>query len=309
MPKISVIMSVYNGERHLAESIQSILDQTYTDFEFLIVDDGSNDSTQRIISGYNDSRIRLIRNKMNIGLTKSLNLALARALGKYIARQDAGDISLPDRFKQQVRIMERGAKVATCSYEIIDHNERKLQTVLLRKHDVKKIKKALKYHNIMAHGTLMIDRDALVGIGGYRELFRYAQDYDLVLRLVQKYKIHMSPHILYKYRHDKDSISIRHMLDQNRCAALARVLANQEHRNRYEKIVLRPNQGFILPKSILPDYYHILGVRLTRRLKSRIARKYLVRAIALDPVNLSNYSYLFASFGLIRMIKRVRGSP
>ena len=95
MPKVTVLMSVYNSEKFLRESINSILEQTFKDFEFLIINDGSTDSSREIILSYNDPRITLFDNKNNIGLTKSLNKGLDLAKGEYIARQDADDISLP----------------------------------------------------------------------------------------------------------------------------------------------------------------------------------------------------------------------
>ena len=103
-PKISVIMSVYDGERHLGESVESVLNQTFTDFEFIIFEDGSTDSTWDILTDYSkgDQRIVLVQNRENIGLTKSLNRGLKLAKGRYIARQDADDVSLPERLATQI---------------------------------------------------------------------------------------------------------------------------------------------------------------------------------------------------------------
>jgi len=105
-PKISVIMSVYNGEKYLGEAIDSVLGQTFTDFDFIIVNDGSTDGSPGIIQSYRDERIRVINNEKNIGLTKSLNKAIKESGGEYIARQDADDISLPERFEEQVWFLE-----------------------------------------------------------------------------------------------------------------------------------------------------------------------------------------------------------
>ena len=113
-PTISVIMSVYNTNKSfLAEAIESILNQTYPNFEFIIIDDNSTDGSLSIIEQYmsKDDRIVLIKNKTNIGLTKSLNKGLKLAKGQYIARMDADDVSLPDRFKQQIEYMENNSHV------------------------------------------------------------------------------------------------------------------------------------------------------------------------------------------------------
>ncbi|HXK49687.1 MAG TPA: glycosyltransferase family 2 protein, partial [Clostridiales bacterium] len=112
-PAISVIMSVYNSEQYLQESIDSILDQTFNDFEFIITDDCSTDGSFEIIKSYAmlDKRIKYFRNSENIGLTKSLNLMLDIAKGKYIARMDSDDISMPDRFSKQFDFMENNPEI------------------------------------------------------------------------------------------------------------------------------------------------------------------------------------------------------
>ena len=115
-PNISIIMSVYNSERYLKEAIESILNQTYTDFEFIITDDSSTDSSLRILEKYknNDERITLIRNSENVGLTVNLNRMMDLARGKYIARMDADDISLPKRIATQYYFMEKNTEIGVC---------------------------------------------------------------------------------------------------------------------------------------------------------------------------------------------------
>ena len=105
-PKVTVLMSVYNGEKYLQEAIDSILEQTFKDFEFLIINDGSTDKTGEILESYHDLRIKIINNEKNIGLTKSLNKGLKLARGEYIARQDADDISMPERLEKEVEFLE-----------------------------------------------------------------------------------------------------------------------------------------------------------------------------------------------------------
>src|SRR3989337_2996755 len=123
MSKVSVIMSVYNGERHLRESVDSILNQTFQDFEFIIINDGSKDQSKYILESYKDERIKLIHNK-NMGLTKSLNIGISIAKGKYIARQDADDISEPERLKTQYDFMEAnpGLGLIGSQFEVIKEN-------------------------------------------------------------------------------------------------------------------------------------------------------------------------------------------
>ena len=107
MPRVSVIMSVYNGERYLWEAVESILGQTFTDFEFIIIDDGSTDQTAKILRAIGDERVRIFFNEKNIGLAGSLNRGLGLARGEYVARMDADDISLPARLEKQVELQAR----------------------------------------------------------------------------------------------------------------------------------------------------------------------------------------------------------
>ena len=125
--KISVIMAVYNGAGTLKESIESVLNQTFRDFEFIIVNDGSTDDTDKIIGVYRklDARIVVIEHK-NQGLTRSLNIALGKAKGEYIARQDADDVSLPQRFQRQVQFLDAQNRIGFvgCNYGLIDREGR-----------------------------------------------------------------------------------------------------------------------------------------------------------------------------------------
>ena len=104
-PEVTVLMSVFNGEKYLRESIDSILNQTFSDFEFLIINDGSTDSSRKIILSYDDSRIILVDNNENSGLSKSLNIGIHRGQGEYIARQDADDVSHPKRLEKELQFL------------------------------------------------------------------------------------------------------------------------------------------------------------------------------------------------------------
>jgi len=121
-PKVTVLMPVYNGERYLNEAVDSILGQTFTDFEFLIIDDASTDKTPEILRSYDDPRIRVVTNEENLGLSKSLNKGLALARGEFIARMDADDVSYPYRLQVQHEFMTQhpGAGVIGSWAEYID---------------------------------------------------------------------------------------------------------------------------------------------------------------------------------------------
>ena len=117
MPKVSVVMSVYNSEPFIRDAIKSILGQSFQDFEFIIINDGSTDGSLQIIQSYGDSRIR-ITSQENLGLTKSLNKGIGIARGEYIARQDADDISEPSRLEKQVAVLEQNSRAVLVSSNI-----------------------------------------------------------------------------------------------------------------------------------------------------------------------------------------------
>ena len=112
--KVSVIMPVYNGEKFISQAIESILNQTFVDFEFIIINDGSNDKTEKIIAKYKDKRIKYFKFTKNKGLVYSLNFCLKKSKGEFIARMDADDISMPDRFTKQVKFLDKNESVVMC---------------------------------------------------------------------------------------------------------------------------------------------------------------------------------------------------
>ena len=193
---ISVIMSVYNATDSLEKSIDSILNQTYEDFEFLICNDASTDDTSKIVMNYQkkDPRIKLFNNKKNIGLTRSLNYLLMQSSGEFIARQDGDDESLENRFQTQIDVLNN-LNLDFCTARAFKDNGKitpKLKQLI-------SYKLLIKYLNPFIHGTLMIKSQTLRNIGGYDENFYYAQDYKLFSDLIKnksKFKVIRQP--LYK---------------------------------------------------------------------------------------------------------------
>lgn len=206
-PEISVIMSVFNGEKYLREAMDSILNQSYADFEFIIVNDGSTDNSLSIIQGYADRRIRVIANEQNIGLTRSLNKAIKQARGEYIARQDADDISLPNRFEEQIKYFKKNPNVALLGTGIyrIDGKGKILGKTLA----VAKPGKSLLKQNQFNHGSTMFKSRVVRELGGYNELFSYCQDYELWLRMAKNYAVRNLPQILYKLRFHNEAVRFR----------------------------------------------------------------------------------------------------
>ena len=183
--KISVIMSVYNDQDNISNSIKSILGQTYKDFEFLIADDCSTDNTYEEIKKFTtDPRIKLYKNSKNIGLTKSLNFLIEKSSGKYIFRQDSDDVSLSQRFQEQLNVLEREIYQVCTSRAINMQNNKTIPG--LSSWVPKKI--SIKFKNPYIHGTLAIQKSLLNNIGNYDEDYLYAQDFKLFLDLIKKNK-------------------------------------------------------------------------------------------------------------------------
>ncbi len=192
---ISVIMSVYNDEKNIDKSIESIMSQTYKNLELHILDDGSNDKTWKIINKYKTEyqNIFIHRNSSNSGLTKSLNYLIDQTSGEIIARHDSDDLSHPERIEKQFNIMTKyNLDFCTTRAQIIQNNK---ITPKFSYYIPKKI--VIKYKNPFIHGTLMIKKKVILDVGMYDENFYYAQDYKLMTELLNinsKYKILKTPY-------------------------------------------------------------------------------------------------------------------
>ncbi len=183
--KISVLMSVYNAEKYLSEAIDSILSQTLGDFELILVDDASSDGSSGIMARYaaRDARIVPLKNPENLGLTKSLNRGLAVARGEYVARMDADDISVPERFEKQAAFLDAHPDYSfvSCIARYIDENGNPEQLRLFPETNEEIYAMMPKVDAVM-HPGVMFRRDDIAKIGNYCEDFRVVQDYDLWFR-------------------------------------------------------------------------------------------------------------------------------
>ena len=208
-PVVSVIMSVYNGSQFIAEAVESILTQSFEDFEFIIINDGSTDATQQIIESYDDKRIVMVKQE-NRGLTKSLNIALQMARSQFVARQDADDVSLPSRLDKQVEYLHSHPEVVLLGTGItqIDEHGRMLGNYIYPREHYALRRRLYRTGNPLPHSTLMFRSDAVRKIGGYNELFLKAQDVDLILRVMEHHRISSIPEPLVKLRYRTDSVSV-----------------------------------------------------------------------------------------------------
>jgi glycosyltransferase involved in cell wall biosynthesis len=221
-PVISVVMSVYNGGSFLKEAIESVLRQSHADFEFIVVDDGSTDDCADILASYRDRRLRVVRHAENAGLAARLNEGFAVASGRYIARMDADDISLPDRLARQVEFMQAHPHVGACGtwVEVAGEGVRQQWQYPLS-HSA--IHARLLFDCPMAHPTVMFDRLHLHKARlSYDSSYPCAQDYDLWCRAVQKLSLANLPEVLLVRRLHGGQVGRREAEGQQRWAETIR---------------------------------------------------------------------------------------
>lgn len=297
VPGISVVMSVHNCERYVAEAIQSILVQTRGDFEFIILDDGSTDRCWEIITEYAslDNRIRALR-RAHAGLTTRLNQGLQLARGKYVARMDADDVSLPERFERQTAHLGDHPEcvVLGTHVERIDSEGLPIDTVIYPlSHEA--IDRALlgrpKDGPTIAHPSVMMRRQAVLAAGGYRAEFVAAQDRDLWLRMAERGKLANLPRPLVKYRCHLGSVTSERLAVQRECSLLA---IRQAHLRR----------GMEFPESACATFRPLMGndhIRQTwvrRSISAKnfaTARKHALAGVMANPGSITCWRLLARS--------------
>lgn len=227
-PKISVVMPVYNSERYIKTSIESILTQTFKNFEFIIIDDGSNDDSFKVIDSYRqkDKRIILMRNNQNIGTSKTLNRGLFIAQGKYIIRMDADDWSYPNRFQKQFDFMEKSPEtgVSGGTIEICDKN---LNIKNKRRYPLSDIgaRKIIFQYSPFAHPATIWNAKLMKKIHGYNPNIPLSQDYELYFRIGKISKFANIKDTILKLRTHDDSSSIIKGKFQEQYAIYTRIKA------------------------------------------------------------------------------------
>ena len=227
---MTVLMPVYNRARYLRSAVESIRSQTYGDYEFLIIDDGSTDASPEILAHYaaTDSRIRVVTQE-NRGVIASLNRGFHESAGEFIARMDSDDMARPRRLAMQLDFMLAHPHIALVggAIEVIDSMGRPFEIVRLPE-----TPERLRYHmrNLgcaLAHPTVLFRRQAVLDAGGLRPAYRHAEDYDLWLRMLDKHDFANLPDVLLSYRRHEASVSNRQMTQQVLAAYCARVAARR----------------------------------------------------------------------------------
>jgi glycosyltransferase involved in cell wall biosynthesis len=310
MPKVSVLLPVYNGERYIVQSVESILRQSYRDFELIVVNDGSTDRTGTLIKGLSDHRINLLEQE-NQGLTRTLNNALKVIKGEYIARQDADDLSHPDRLLRQVEFLDTRLDVGLVGSVCLCLNEDGEiigQTPPLT--DPLKLRKILRERgNPFVHGSVMFRRECIGKVGGYRIEMDRAEDYDLWLRISEYYEIAKLKEPLYLWRWSQSGISLTKMEYLEKKAELARELSEERRKEGRDSLQAGLQEEFFrqqmredLPASKQSErkrqayYFYRLGHAAYYGGIYPTARKNLLHSLKLNPFDLKTWIFLLLSW-------------
>lgn len=210
MPRVSVVMAVYNAAKYLHESVESVLAQTFRDLELIIVDDASTDASAKILEAFEDPRIRVITHARNQGPAASRNDGIAAAQGEFVAIMDADDISAPSRLEVQVGFLDSHSDVGLvgCAvYDNIDDRGSTLYTSYLPE-DNDTIRQTLVEKWCFLHPSIMFRREVCERVGGYRSDFALAEDHDFILRVLDQYKAQNLPIKLVRYRINPTGLSV-----------------------------------------------------------------------------------------------------
>lgn len=309
-------MSVYNGEKYLPEAIESILNQTFKEFEFLIIDDGSTDRSRNIIKSYKDPRIKLITQK-NHGLTFSLNEGVKLSGANLIARMDADDISLPTRLEKQLNFLQKNPQVVLVgtAHFLMDIDGKVLQEELVPTKN-KDITRSLFVRNVFAHGSVIFRKPDVIKAEIYLEDEGSAEDYGLWSRLSQLGEVANLEEALYKWRINPIGVSLSNKARQNSFVKLVK--------DRFWAIGKPEKRGldWAIRRASSADKYKDLHSEL----QGRIGREYSLRgdrlgglgqvllAILIHPTRPSNYVYIWSSLlsnksylKLEKLVDKLRG--
>lgn len=227
-PRISCLLPVYNGEEFLEEAIGSILSQSFKDFELVVVDDGSRDTTPDILArlAAADPRIKVVRQE-NGGIVAALNAGLAVCRGEYVARMDADDVALPHRFQFQLDYLDAhpGCVLVGGVARSISPDGKDVSRTTGGRHRRTDLSCFPPKIAVSMHPLITVRREALVAIGGYRSDFPHAEDYDLFIRLSKLGGIDNPDEDVLIYRRHEGAISLKHLETQEHSAAMAEIAA------------------------------------------------------------------------------------
>ncbi|MFA5095622.1 MAG: glycosyltransferase family 2 protein [Candidatus Paceibacterota bacterium] len=299
-PKISVLMSVYNEEKYLKLAIDSILNQTFRDFEFIIIDDGSTDNSRNIIKSYTDPRIRLIVNPQNINRANSSNIGLKLATGEYIARMDGDDISLLDRFEKQVKFMDKNTDIVLSSGAIKIISNGQIWRCTLTPDECSF---SLIFYNPIANGASIMRRKFLLDNNlSYNSKFIRCQDYELWSRISRIGKIAVIADVLLVYRTNLNILKKKSDEDQEFQISIRKKLLETLG-------VIFSNEEYILHQKIsLKNNLSIKELLLAKKWFKKI--KEANKKSAVYPINFNNflnkkYKEILLQYFIFPLVKKI----
>lgn len=246
MPRVSVLIAVYNAGQFLGQAIASVLSQTYRDFELIAVDDFSTDNSLAILQSFDDPRIRIIQHDANLGASIARNDALAEARGEFIAILDADDVCAPERLERQVAFLDANPNVGLVGCGIYDNTDVN-GTVLHRSQlplDNATIQQTLMNEWCFLHSSIMFRKSLQEVVGGYREAFEPAEDHDFVLRILELCHAHNLPEPLVSYRLNPKGLSVSGHRQVNEARSAAIRLAQQRRRGQIENLAVETGRLF-----------------------------------------------------------------
>lgn len=304
---VTVLMPAYNVAGYIREAIDSVLNQTFTDFELLIVNDGSTDDTEKIIRSYPDKRIKLV-NRANGGVSAALNTGLEEAKGKYIARFDADDICYPFRLEQQYAFMRSHPDyiIIGSDADYVSESGVFLFKYLNIGHTNEEINERINIYCPFVHSTVFYLKDAVIQAGGYEVKAHSFEDYFLWMRLIKLGKACNFSEPLIKVRFNSSSVTIDEKDMDPAFVALKK--------KALQTGVITDEEGLILLKSIKKlsvdkkesSYNRMLGKKyLWNNYQPSTARKYLLKSIRIEPFNPTSYMLFVLSFFSEKTISRI----
>lgn len=268
-PSVSVVMTVFNEDKYVSRAIESILNQTLKNFEFIIVNDASSDKSLSVIRSYmrKDKRIRLINNRKNLKLPHSLNLGVSQAKANFIARMDADDIALPKRLQKECRFLKTHPNVAIVGSNILIVDEEE-HIVSKREYSTNsvKLKQTMLRYSPFAHPSVMFRKDIFEEFGGYNKLLNFCEDIDYWFRIGTTYEFGNIPEFLLRYTLKKNSVTHANLHKQELLGFKVKINAilNYGYRPTFYDIVYNIAQFvslWFMPTDLRIKFYNALRSR------------------------------------------------
>jgi glycosyltransferase involved in cell wall biosynthesis len=288
-PVVSVLVRAFNCERYIGPAIESILAQTFQDFEIVVVDDASTDGTEAILQAYaqRDERVRVFRNETNQGPVRAMNLGLRHARGEFVAFHDGDDVSLPHRLETQVNFLRANPQIALVGggKYVIDEEGEEIRIVTRQRRGPEKVRQDLEKGYTFTQTSVMCRRQCIEAIGLYDEFFLYANDYDMLLRMADQFDMVYYEEPLVKWRWLNSSISGVKKRPQAAFFELARMRSQAQKegvsldlQGEYQRLMARED---IARKRPISDayYYYNIGMFLLKKGKPQKARERFLRAL------------------------------